>query len=197
MLQRADNTLVLGSTGSGKTHLVNSLVQCCERVIMFDTTGHDYSDGVVFDDLMSFKKFWEKVYRLPRFRLIYRPLNEVEEFQEICRLAYLCGNLTLVAEELDIFCRSSGTPVEVKTILKRGRHRDIRFIGVSQRPKGIDRDVTSQAKTICIFHLHEPDDIDYLKRVVGSGVEQALKELREYDYIQYSGKQNEFEIRRV
>ncbi|OHB60898.1 MAG: hypothetical protein A2167_05515 [Planctomycetes bacterium RBG_13_46_10] len=174
---------MIGKTGSGKTVKVRNLIADESRVLCFDTTGHDYDDGVVFYDVKSLKTFWDKVY-LKDFRLIYRPLNEVTEFPLICGLVWKCQDLVFVAEEIDLFCKPNGTPDEVRTILKRGRHRDIRFIGVTQRPYGIDRSVTAMGTEFFIFKTDEPRDVDYLAERFGSQIREQLKVLEQYQYIQ-------------
>lgn len=173
---------MIGKTGSGKTAKVRNLISKIDRVVIFDTTGHDYNDGVVFYDLAELKRFWSQVYR-GSFRIIYRPLDEVKEFPVICDLVWKCMDLTFVAEEIDLFCKPNLTADEIRTILKRGRHRDIRFIGVTQRPYGIDRAVTAMGTEFFIFKTDEPRDIDYLADRLGSDIREQLKLLEQYQYI--------------
>jgi len=163
--------------------------------LIFDTLGHDYSDGVIFYDIEKLKEYWLKVYR-GDFRLIYRPLNEVPEFDTICNLAYKCGNLTLVAEELDIFAQPMKIEIGFRQVLKRGRHNDIRFIGLTHRPYGIDRTITSQATAIYIFRVDEPRDIRYLCERVSDKVEAGLAMLKEYEYMECLDRSEELVIKK-
>lgn len=194
-MQRPDIRLIIGKTGSGKTVKALNLIADRNRVLIFDTLGHDYSEGVIFYDIEELKDYWLKVYRSD-FHLIYRPLDEVPEFDEICRLAYKCGNLTLVAEELDIFAQPLKIEFGFKQILKRGRHRDIRFVGLTQRPYGIDRTITSQANAIYIFQVDEPRDIKYLCDRVSVKVEAGLAMLKEYEYMECIDRSKELIIKK-
>lgn len=125
------------------------------------------------------------VYR-DSFRLIYRPLQDQPEFEEICELAYKCGNLTLVAEELDIFAQPQRMTLAFQQLIKRGRHKDIRFVGITQRPFGIDRTITSQADRIFVFKTDEPRDVKYLCELLGEEIRAELEALEPYEYLECS-----------
>jgi hypothetical protein len=190
-MDKPDNRLIIGKTGSGKTIKALNLIADKPRVIMFDTLGHDYRDGVVFSDLTDLKAFWLKVYRGP-FRLIYRPTKEIEEFDEVCDLAYKCGDLAFVAEELDLFCPPRQLTPGIRHILKRGRHADITFIGITQRPYGIDRVVTAMCNEVYVFKTDEPRDIRYLAERLGEGIVPKIAALGEYEYVLQKDHSSEF-----
>lgn len=158
------------------------LLENSNRVIFCDTTGHDYNDGVVFYNLADLKKFWVKVY-LKNFRIIYRPLDPQKEFPELCKLCIECKDLSLVVEELDIYCQNGKTCDEFFEIIRRGRHHGIELIGVSQRPHGFGRDVTSQTKEFYIFSTNEPKDIQYFKEYFGEYIVDQIGKLQQYEYV--------------
>jgi hypothetical protein len=186
MLKRPDIKIVIGKTGSGKTLKALRLLADCPRCIIFDTLGHDYTAGVVVYSIRELRKYWRRVYR-GNFRIIYRPIHDVIEFEGVCQLAYDCGNLTLLAEEMDIFCRPQQTPFAFTQLLKRGRHRDIHFVGVTQRPIGIDRTITSQANEVFVFKTDEPRDLDYLRDRLGAEAADKIPTLQEYEYLHWQG----------
>ena len=185
--------LVLGKRGSGKTVKVNKLLQLSNRIIFLDTTGHDYNDGVIFYDLADLKKFWLRCYR-QNFRLIYRPLDAEAEFPELCRLVIECKNLSFVVEELDIYCPQGRTCSEFFEIIRRGRHHDIELIGVSQRPHGFGRDITSQADEFYIFNTREPKDLQYFKEHLGEYVAEQIGKLQQYEHVKAVEPFNESDI---
>lgn len=192
-MDRADIKLIVGKTGSGKTVKTVKLIADCPRVIMFDTQNKDYIDGVMFYDMNELKKFWLKVYR-GRFRLIYRPLDPLVEFEEICRLAFALGDVTIVAEELPSLCGAQSIGPELRKLIFRGRMHDIRFIGLMTRPIGIHRDITSQASEIYIFNIDEPGDVKYFTNRIGSNIEDRIRQLEEYQYLHWIDGAEEIEV---
>jgi len=188
--------LVLGKRGGGKSYLAKSLLKNYDRYIIFDTLG-EYTDGVCFDNLKDLGEFWDKYFDT-KFRLIYQPLNpykiidkenEKTEFDIVCDLVWDCGNMALIVEEIDTFCSSMAITDSFANVIQRGRHRDITLIGISQRPYGINRLISSQSKEIYSFVMTEPRDIDYLSQYIGKDVEQ-IRELGQYQYLKWeaSGK---------
>lgn len=192
-MNKADIKLIVGKTGSGKTCKAVKLIAEHRRIIMFDTQGKDYTDGVMFYNMHELKKFWLKVYR-GSFRLIYRPLDPMAEFEEICRLAFLCGNMTIVAEELPSLCDSRGINLELRRCIFRGRMNDLIFIGLMQRPIGIHRDITSQASEIYIFTIDEPGDVKYFQNRIGSNIEEKIRRLETYQYLHWRAGAEQIEV---
>jgi hypothetical protein len=175
--------LALGVRGTGKSHVVkNYLIGEHKRCIIYDTQG-EYTQGVVFEDFESLKKFWANNFD-KNFRIIYRPLNH-SKFSELCELVYLCGKLLFVVEELDLVAGTYDDDINFQSVLKRGRHQEISFVGISQRPFGINRNITSQAKEVYSFRQIEPRDIDYLKYYLGEGAE-LIQELKKYHFFYWN-----------
>lgn len=192
-MDRADIKLIVGKTGSGKTFKTVKLIADCRRLIMFDTQGKDYIDGVMFYDMNELKRFWLKVYQ-GSFRLIFRPLDPLAEFEEICRLAFLLGGLTIVVEELPSLCGPQTIGQELRKVIFRGRLNDIRFIGLMQRPIGIHRDITSQASEIYIFNIDEPGDVKYFRNRIGQDIEDKIRRLEPYQYLHWLDGVEEIEV---
>jgi len=175
--------LIFGKRGCGKTELARILTRICRRLLIYDTLG-EYSKGVIIEDLQALKDFWGKVYR-GKFRIIYQPVDPEGDFDAVCRLVYECGELTFLVEELDRYSRPLALSRPFKEIIQRGRHYDIELIGITQRPHGIDKLLTSQAKEMYIFNTTEPRDVDYFKDTIGYNVVCVIAGLQEYEYLKY------------
>lgn len=176
--------LILGQRGSGKSYLANEMLAKYPRYLIYDTLG-EYSRGVIFLELQNLKSFWGEHYQ-GNFRLIYQPVNPIEDFDEVCDLVYELGDMMFLVEEIDTFCSSQMISTAFANIIQRGRHKDITLIGVSQRPYGIHRIITSQAKEIYSFLHREPRDVDYLKFFIGSEAEK-VRDLPRYHYLLWQG----------
>jgi len=187
-------TLIFGKRGTGKSYLANKLIRDERRLLIYDTLS-EYKEGVVFDAEQAdqFKEFWRHVYR-GNFRLIYRPLKPDAEIDDIAELVFALGDMTFLVEEVDCFCTSWQISDAFAHIVQRGRHKNISLIGVTQRPFGIHRLLTSQAKEIYVFGTNEPRDRDYLKLLLGEAIEPKLDQLKQYEYVRWQEGNPELEI---
>lgn len=184
--------LIFGKRGSGKSFLARKVVRDRKRLLIYDTMG-DYSEGVIVADLTELKEFWGKVYQ-GNFRVIYQPVDPEGDFDSVCREVCICEDLTFVVEELDRFARPLAMSREFKEVVQRGRHHRVELIGITQRPHGIDKLLTSQSKQMFIFNTTEPRDIDYFKDVVGYEVVKKIAALKEYEYVKWQDGSDELQI---
>jgi len=175
--------LILGQRGSGKSYLAKSLIGKSNRYVIYDVLGEYSESGIVCESLYEFKEVFLRLY-LDRFRIVYQPLNPSGDFDKICDLLFECGDLTFLVEEIDTFCSSQEISDNFANIIQRGRHKEISLIGVSQRPYGIHRLITSQAKEVYSFIHREPRDIDYLKSFIGDEAEK-IKDLKQYEFLKW------------
>lgn len=187
-------TLIFGKRGTGKSYLAAKLIAEERRLLIYDTLS-EYEAGVIFgtEQADEFFEYWRHVYRR-NFRLIYRPLNPQDEIDEIAELVFTLGDMTFLVEEVDCYCTSFQISDAFAHIIQRGRHKNITLIGVTQRPFGIHRLLTSQAKEIYVFGTNEPRDRDYLKLLLGEAIEEKLDQLKQYEYVHWQEGKQELEI---
>lgn len=186
--------LIFGKRGTGKSYLAAKIIENERRLLVYDTLS-EYENGVVFcaEQDEQFIEFWRHVYR-GNFRLIYRPLNPQDEIDEIADMVFTLGDMTFLVEEVDCYCTSYQISEAFAHIIQRGRHKNITLIGVTQRPFGIHRLLTSQAKEIYIFGTNEPRDREYLKLLLGEQIEAKLDQLQQYQYVHWQEGKSELEI---
>ncbi len=178
--------LIFGKRGTGKSFLAEKLIEEEERLLVFDTLS-EYTTGVVFEDYDKLTEFWKLIYRHP-YRLIYRPLNPDQEIEKIADLVYTIGDICFVVEEIDCYCTAYQIGESMAHVIQRGRHKNITLIGITQRPFGINRLLTSQAKEIYIFKTNEPRDREYLRILIGQEIDAKLDGLKEFEYVKWSEK---------
>lgn len=188
------NILVCGRTGTGKSYLLKQLLAGVARSVVYapKREEHDYP-GAYFDGMEDggFKTcVWWWYYaqkHCKRFRIIYRPLDlfDISEFDKIAHLAYFCGDLTFVCEELMTYTTSRNIEQGFKCLLVAGRTRGINCYMVTQRPFQIPREVTSQAREAYIFATHEPADLDYVRQTFGTELAAKLETLQQYEYVHW------------
>lgn len=181
---QAEIKVVFGQRGSGKTTRAAALVADKPRVLVYDSLGHDYCNGVVCEDRRTFERLWRASYR-GRFRLVYRPRDPQAEFPEICRLASACGNLSFLVEEVDLYFRAAQCDPAFTNVISRGRHDGVELIAVTQCPTGFGSLLRAQAHEWYIFATREPRHVDYLvDRCVGLDPQRVLA-LQKFEYLHY------------
>lgn len=186
--------LIIGKRGSGKSYLAKKLIANERRLLVYDIMS-EYTQGIVFgtESNIMFRRLWKKTYR-GNFRLIYRPIRPKQEIEMLADLVFALGYMTFLVEEIDSICTSFEIPEIFGRIVQRGRHRNITLIGVTPAPFGINRDLTRQAKEIYIFRTTEPRDIQYLRGLLGSGIEEKLNQLEQYQYVKWKDGKDELTI---
>lgn len=186
--------LIFGKRGSGKSYLANKLIENESRLVIFDVMS-EYENGVVFgvESYEEFLRFWLQVYR-QNFRIIYRPIKPDIEIEQVGELVYNLGYCCFLIEEIDCYCSPYQISDNFAAIIQRGRHRNIKLIGITQRPFGIHRLLTSQAKEIYVFNTNEPRDREYLRILLGQEIDSKLDALKEYEYVHWQDGKEGLEV---
>ena len=192
------NIFVAGQTGSGKTELVKRSMGDVDRLLVYLPKREDCGyPGVYFDALNgereSCLRWWSWAHeRCQRWRLVYRPADKfnADEFDGICRLVYLCGNCTFIAEEIATYLstrifQSVGKYQGIKNLLTAGRTRGVTCYWVNQRCFGIPREVTSEARDAYLFRLQEPADLEYVQDRFGLESRLKLETLQQYEHVHW------------
>lgn len=188
------NILITGRTGTGKSYLTMKLLAGLDRLIVYAPKREEHGyPGVYFDGMEpdGFKRFclwwYECVRNHVGFRLVYRPndLFDIEEFDRVAKLAYACGGLTFVCEELMTYTTERNIGQGFKRLLVAGRTRGINCYMLTQRPYKIPREVTSQAREAFIFATHEPTDLDYITQTFGTETRTKLESLQQYEHVHW------------
>ncbi len=177
---------IVGKRGGGKSNLACNMVKRidCDRILYYDSNNHDYTDGVICEGVETFKSYIRRVID-SAFKIVFRPGPGMARkyFADVCGIALSSGNLTYVADEVDMFFKKGEPSEELSDLIRRGRHEDITFIGITQRPKEMG-EIRSMAGKMCIFETHEPSDLSYYKQSFSPVLVDKIKQLKQYEYVE-------------
>lgn len=202
------NIFVSGRTGTGKTYMVLKAIADCPRLLMYQTKAEDHSyPGIYFDagrdktgagnigvERRRMLEWWRYcVQRSRRFRIVYRPENpfDLAEADQIAKLAYDCGNMTVVWEEVMTYLgsydpRKTDPGQGFTRLLTAGRTRGVTNWLLTQKPVKIDHTLTSQARLAYLFATHEPAEIIYIRQAFGTAAAEKLETLKQYEHVRWT-----------
>lgn len=170
--QSTDVFLFLGRRGSGKSHLARRVSSAYPRKVIFDTLG-EYSDtdGLVCHSFEDFSKKILETEHSESFTIIYQfdveCADQTDEFNHAMRVLWYRGNVLVVVEEIQNFASTHNLPHWLRQSLFTGRHRQMGLVFTTQRPGECHKSIISQASHCFFGSLHEKNDIDYCKTVLG------------------------------
>lgn len=171
-----ERMLIVGTTGSGKSELEKALLRLYSNTIVIDpkqTLGSGERGGGHLSGYVLAKTPRE-LERLARRHdhTQYRPdvrYQNMEDWERVFDWVYRRGKTMLAVDEL-YDCHSwNRPPNSLRRIMTSGRELGIGFIGCTQRPRGIDRRILTEAEHFCVFHLRDPDDQRFLRPRIGNG----------------------------
>jgi len=166
-------TVVLGQRGSGKTSWVKKQLPALPRFVLWNTVNDDYTGfEIVSDTEALFEYVWKRRDSILQVVINYleekgEEDKEAEGFAFVCKLVEAVENVCFIVEEVDTYATSATIPYELKRLLKIGRHYGVSMIAVSRRPAEINRLITSQAQRFICFKTIEPNDVRYLRSIIG------------------------------
>ena len=117
-------------------------------------------------------------------QIFYNSVDD-EDFGFVCGLCESLEDLTFIIEEVDNYATPNFCPIELKRLLKYGRHNGLSMIFVSRRPAEINRLITSQSQRFICFTIIEPGDVRYLTSVIGP-VAKVLPTVQRLEFVDWS-----------
>jgi hypothetical protein len=199
------NTIVFvtGPKGSGKSYALDKYFTAKHpRVIHLDFVGEiaeKYPDAIetigfreTMEQLRAFavanetewnivavfpEHQWEELPDLftalcPQYQGRHTPMSVSQAF----------GGIALECSECDIILPNNAARDgrAARNMIKRARHERLDLYLGTQRPQECSRLCTSQADFVIAFQMHEPRELDYLSRGVGSAFAERVRLLRQY-----------------
>lgn len=169
--------MILGKTGSGKTHLSKRLLEAHRRVFIVDTV-HEYP-GLIsysFDDLAE---NYASVNGSP-FILTLRPEDPLD-VEYLFRLAWVARECCVVLEEADQWVSSTSMSADLSRLISLGRHRKISLIAIARVVPEVPIQLRRQFTEFYSFRQSEPRDLELLSSYGFDS--EALAQLPDHEYL--------------
>jgi hypothetical protein len=173
---------VFGPMASGKTYLINQILERGNRYVRFDATGETCDDPGVEHIWQSPAELYRRICARPYyFRIAYHPGEEIEEdFRWCLKVLWKRKEIykTLACDEFHEVCSVNETPKYVKTMLRYARHAHLGMIGASQRLADVHKLFTAGCRLVVLYRSDEARDIIAVKDRWGSEAADVFCNLR-------------------
>ena len=168
--------LVCGATGAGKSEYVKRAVRRLDRVLVWDMEDEYAAENMA--RVTRLRDLIDEVRGSPAARVAY--VAPAARFGDWARVALAWGECTAVAEELASVTHPGKAPEGWGDLIRRGRKRAIRLIGVTQRPAEADKTIVGNASVIRCGMLWRVRDAAYMADEMGVPVAEiaALRPLQ-------------------
>lgn len=180
MLKNRKIILIFGRTGSGKSYLAKRMIQKFNRVIIIDKMFEYHSDTIFysFNDLLEYylKNVPDEFCFVCRF-------ESDDDIELLFKFCWYVKNLLLVVEESELYISPYKKQSEFLKLIRYGRHRAISIIAIARRVVELSNDVKANADEIISFKQILKKDIDYLKQLGFTKIENLGK--YEFEVINY------------
>lgn len=183
-----EHCFVAGKTRSGKTVLIQSIVNKLSRCVIHDrkhemlgfAQQYHYAICSTPDQLTTLLQKAKK-------RILYMPADpSVEDFNEVCRIIFYTGNISFVVDEAASYCPTSAVPYWAGELLRLGSGKGIGVISLVQRPRDVSNVLLSESSVVICFRLQLLTDRQKISATVGPEVTDALRTLPKYHFMLYS-----------
>jgi len=184
MYKSREVVLITGKTGSGKSVLMKEMILQQPRVIVFDSVlEYPAADPPFpaiyiygYHDLVSFLvKNQRKPFRIvfvpiedPQSKIILKTGEELTVFELVSKIIYeTLHQVTFAVEEIANYMNKNSLPLYFDKIIRLGRHSSISIYATTQRPADMHPNLKAQCTKFISFKQHLPNDIDWIKQVIG------------------------------
>lgn len=181
----SERTLILGSTGTGKTRLaffVLAHMSYTEKPwVIVNSKGEELFDRIPFAQQWT---FLQGVPTEPGIYIVSPGPNDTDEYDDFLRKVWERGNVGLFIDEgWMVPSRAQGYAKPwYEAIMTQGRSKMIPVITCSQRPAWLSRFAFSESSIFFVMPLTDKDDYKRVRNFVPYGDYEKLPRFHSYYY---------------
>jgi hypothetical protein len=176
---------IVGRRGSGKSMMARRVLECCDRLILWDPMGEHSWCPNHLDNIADFEGFMAWADSRENFASRYVPDDLEEEFAPLAETVYEYGDLVLGIEEAPMLCSPSALPYEFDRVVRLGRHQGVSLVWTAQRLVETARRLTAATDYFILFSHTEPRDLDGIAERCGSEVVRQVADLPRHGFLVY------------
>lgn len=172
--KQIDKITILGRSGCGKSFLGKDIQKAFPRRIIFDITDEYSPNEMTVNNFESFSSLMRSISNDAKFVVIVKFDEHLGEedikkiFNAMMKIIYHIGDITIVIEEVQEYSSTHSIPQWFKTLLMRGRHKNIGFITTTQRPGQLHKAILSQSTHVFCGNLIDKNDVSTVSTFLGT-----------------------------
>lgn len=171
--------LIFGKTGTGKSTLAKKIYETEKRVVIIDALNEHTKNAKIFYNFLECYNFFINVTPGDSFKISIQFDNDID-YDFLFKLLFEVKNLLLVLEEAEIYISPQVKSSSFLRLVRYGRHRKIKILGIARRTAELSRDFRSQTNKIISFK--QTEDID-IKNMEALGI-TGLEKLEKFDFVE-------------
>jgi len=181
-------TLILGVVGMGKSTLASALMSQHKKTLIIDPRAEHQGD-VVCNSLDEFLEMFPKLKDERKIRVVCRHKGDDGDYKNYLFMYLASDHLpaqgwAVMVDEVDEYCSARHILPEFRRFLNYRRHWRIpEIVTVARRAAAIHRDCSALADVLSVFHLHERNDLDYVRFSCGDEFANMLPKLKTKQYL--------------
>lgn len=174
---------IMGRKHSGKSTLALEIMNDGQfpRIFVIDTNA-EYGEDRGFETYSTIAtgaRAMVRVKNKPEFRLAFRD-RDIEKLPALLDVAFEIPNTLVVVDETHFYMKPGGLRPEFAQLVFMGRHKAISQIYISQRPVGLNANMTAQSDFIVTFRQQRAADIKWLKDNVADDDAEEVRKLPDF-----------------
>lgn len=177
---KLNHHVICGMSGTGKSHLTDSLTRHYQRAIVFDAKNEYGKPGPGgFHRVTRIQDLRSALLKCGagpgRYAFVGTTLAE---FEQVCKAAWEWGGCALIAEELNSYTHAGKAPFWWHKCITQGRGMGIHCYAVTTRPAESDKTILGNFAHAYCFRLQRKADRKYMADELDCDV-KLLDELRQ------------------